>query len=323
MNTLSNSKKFSLIVDRYRPLTVGGKILVSLSLGGLYSVMQYLSMTDKSVFFSQYCWIVGVIISTCLMSVYIATDIVRSNIDTIDAMQGNDHLTGKVMEVWLTNERFLLAGLFWGVGNTLVAHLLGIPAELYSSLLSLLLTYLGYFLAGFTAGMGVLAMIAVIVLYLKLAPELAHSLDSERTDTAASLKKLSDALWSFAAMILVIGLCVSSYMLAVDWQLMHQPSTRVIFLLWISQPYVVGISVVLIPGLLVRRQVSHYKDYRTNQLKREKSKLYMSLKRFEASDDESIIQRQKDITEKLNILNTKMDEIKKLRSHHIDSSENH
>jgi hypothetical protein len=45
----------------------------------------------------------------------------------------------------------------------------------------------------------------------------------------------------------------------------------------------------------------------------------MALKKFEASDDESIIQRQKDITEKLNALNTKVDRLKKLRSYHIES----
>jgi hypothetical protein len=305
--------------DRGTCLTVGGKVLVSLSLGGLYILMQYLVMLDKATFYSQYCWILGIIISTCLMSLYVSTDIFRSNIETIDTMLGNDQLTRYVVEFWLTNNRFLLAGLFWGTCNTLVAHLLGIPGELYSSALSLLVMYLGYFFSGFAAGMGMLVIIAVIVLNLKLAPELIHSLDSNSSAAAKSLKKLSDALWVFAALISLIGVLVSMYMFAVDWQLMHLSSTRAIFLFWISQPYLVAISIVLIPGLAVRRQVSHYKSYRINQLKREKTELYMALKKFEASDDESIIQRQKDITERLNALNTKVDRLKKLRSYHIES----
>ncbi len=305
--------------DRRTALSVGGKVLVSLSLGGLYILLQYLVIPDKGAFYSQYCWVLGIIISTCIMSMYVSTDIFRSNIETIDNMQGNDQLTRFIVEVWLTNNRFLLAGLFWGTCNTLVAHLLGIPGELHSSALSLLVMYIGYFSAGFTAGMGMLAIIAVIVLYLKLAPELIHSLDSESSDAAKSLKKLSDALWFFATLISLIGVLVSMYMFAVDWQLMHLSSARVVFLFWISQPYLVAITIVLIPGLAVRRQVSHYKSYRIRQLKHQKTELYMSLKKFEASDDESIIQRQKDITQKLNTLNTKIDRLKKLRSYHIES----
>jgi hypothetical protein len=324
MNSLSKYKEFSPFYDPCDgsgPLTVCGKLFVSLSLGGFYILMQYLAIADKAAFFSQYCWILGIIISTCLMSLYVSTDIFRSNIEAINTMQNNDQLTRHVTEVWLTNERFLLAGLVWGTSNTLVAHFLGIPGELHSSILSLFVMYLGYFFAGFTAGMGILAMIAVIALYLKLAPELDHFLDSDRVDATKSLKKLSDALWFFAALISIVGVLVSMYMLAVDWQLMHLASTRVIFLLWISQPYVVAVSIVLIPGLVVRRQVSHYKTYRTSQLKQERSKLHMSLKTFEASDDESIIQRQKDLTEKLNTNNTKMGKLKNLRGHHLDSSE--
>ena len=309
--------------DRGKTLTVGGKVFVSVSLGCCYILLQYLLISDKAAFLNQYCWILGVIISTCLMSLYVSTDIFRSNIETIDSMQGNDRLTRHVIEHWLSNNRFLLAGFFWGTCNTAVAHLLGIPGELHASVLSLLVMYLGYFFAGFAAGMGMLAIVAVIVLYLKLAPELDHSLDSERSDAEASLKKLSDALWFFATLISLVGVLVSMYMFAVDWQMMHQSTTRMIFLFWISQPYLVAISIVLIPGLAVRHQVTYYKSYRISQLKQEKTKLYMSLKKFEASDDDSIIQRQRDINEKLNTLNTKIDKLKKLRSYPIESREDH
>ncbi len=324
MSNSSDTATFSPFYDPKKGeagLSVVGKVAVSLSLGGIYVLAQYFAITDKAVFFNQYCWILGVIISTCLMSLYVSTDIFRSNIEAIDALHGNDQLTRHTINVWLSNHRFLLAGCFWGTCNTLVAHLLGVPGELHATPLSLLIMYLGFFFAGFTAGMGMLAIIAVIRLYVRLAPRLIHSLDSDRLDADASLKQLGDAIWFFATLIALIGVLVSLYMFAVDWQLMQFTSAKIIFLFWISQPYLVAVSIVLIPGLIVRRQISQFKTYRLDQLKKEKTRLYVSLKKFEASDDESIIQRQRDITEKINTLNTKMDKVKKLRSHHIDSSD--
>lgn len=307
--------------DRDASLTVGGKVFVSVAAGGLYVMTQYLMMSDKGAFFEQYCWILGVIISTCLMSLYVATDIFRSNLHTIDSMQGNDRLTRRVIGDWLTDSRFIIAGLFFGMCNTVVAHALGIPGDLHAYPLSLSVMYIGYFFAGFTAGMGMLAIFAVIALYLNLAPELDHSLDSDRVDATTALKQLNNSLLFFATLISLVGVLVSMYMFAVDWQLMHLASARMVFLFWISLPYVVAISVVLLPNLAVSRQVSYYKNYRINQLKQEKSKLHLSLKKFEVSDDESIIQRQRDIGEKLNTLNTKIAKLKKLRSYHNDSSE--
>ncbi len=326
MNSSTNHSEFSPFYDprdKGTPLTVGGKVFISLAVGSFYIFIQYLVMPDKSAFFSQYCWVLGVIISTCLMALYVSTDVFRSNLETIDALQGNSKLSGHIVQFWLNNSRFLVAGLSVATANTLVAHLLGIPGELHASPLALLVMYLGYFGSGFTAGMGLLAIFSVIVLYLKLAPELERSLDSETLDIASSLKQLSNSLWFFAILASMVGVLVSLYLFAVDWQLMHTPLAKSLFLFWISLPYLVAVSIVLIPSLVVGRQVSYFKTYRIDQLKQEKAKLHLWLKRFEVSDDESIIKRHREITEKLESLNTKIRKLEKLRSHNFDRSEEH
>lgn len=69
-------------------------------------------------------------------------------------------------------------------------------------------------------------------------------------------------------------------MFGVQWTFVYKPYVQVIFLFWLCFPYIVAISVVLIPGLAVRRQVSYYKVSKANQLKLEKARTYASYKQF-------------------------------------------
>ncbi|MFT6092630.1 MAG: hypothetical protein ACJA2Q_000519 [Pseudohongiellaceae bacterium] len=296
------------------------KSLISLVIGGLYIAAQYSAMADKSVFFSQYYWVLGAIISAAIMALYIATDVFRASLSTVNKFEGSDQLSSYIVRHWLSDYQYGLAGLLCGSINVAVAHLLGIPGEFHSSPLSLSLMYVGFFVAGFTAGMGLLAIVAVIALYLKLAPRLQRALDPDDPDGNGGIKKLGDSLWFFAMLIAAVAVLVSIYMLGVKWQYMHLAYVRWIFLLWISLPYLVAISVVLIPGLAVRRYVSHYKADREIKLKQTKAELYSSFKEFENSDDETIISSKKEISEKLTHINDQMEKLRKMRNSHIDSA---
>lgn len=296
------------------------KALISLAIGSVYIAAQYLVSADSSAFFGQYSWVLGAIISTAIMALYIATDVFRVSLGIVNKFEGNDHLSNYIVHHWLSDNYYGLAGLFLGAANVGVAHLLGIPSEFHSTALSLSLMYFGFFIAGFTAGLGALAIVAVIVLYLKLAPRLQHALDPHDPDGNGGIKKLGDSLWLFAMLVAAVGVLVSVYMFGVKWQNMHLAYVRWIFLIWLSLPYLSAISVVLIPGLAVRRHVSHYKAYREIQLKQTKAELYSSFKEFENSDDESIITSKKEISEKLSNINDEMEKLRKMRNSHIDSA---
>ena len=300
-------------------LSYTAKSAISLAIGGIYLVVQYFAMPDKLVFFSQYCWVLGAIISTSTMALYIATDVFRASLKTVNKFEGSDETSSYIVRHWLSDQHFALAGLFFASVNMGIAHLLGIPSEFYSTPLSLCLIYLGNFVAGFTAGMGVLAIFAVIALYLKWAPSLQHTLDLNDPDGNGGIKKLGDSLWFFAILIGAVGSLVSIYMFGVEWQFMHLAYVRLIFLFWISLPYLVAISVVLIPGLVVRRHVSHYKNFREIQLKQTKAELYSSFKVFKNTDNESIINSKREISEKLIDVNDQMERLRTMRNSHIDS----
>ena len=137
-------------------------------------------------------------------------------------------------------------------------------------------------------------------------------------DGNGGIKKLGDSLWFFGGLIGAVGVLVSIYMFGISWVFMHKRYVQFIFLFWISLPYVLAVSIVLIPGLAVRRQVSYFKSYKSGQLKHEEMKLYSSYKQFESKEDEEIIAEKKELGEKLERIQSELESLKKMRNSHID-----
>ena len=317
----TQKSNFYPFFDPYRDsgsLGYGSKLGISLGMGAFYSLLQYTALPDKVIFFSENCWILGLIISTACFSLYIATDVFRHNLHTMRAIEGERAASLRVVDEWMNDKWLLLAGFGFAAANTTVGHLLGVPAAFFESTTGLAMVYFGFFLAGFACGMGLLAIAAVIVLYLRFAPSLQHSLDPGNPDGNGGIKKLGDSLWFFGGLIGAVGILVSIHMFGVSWTYMHKQYVQFIFLFWVSLPFVLAVSVVLIPGLAVRRQVSYYKFYRASQLKQEKVKLYSDYKQFESKEDEEIISKKKELGDKLEKVQSDLEKLKQMRTSHID-----
>lgn len=299
-------------------LGYGSKLGISLGFGVGYALLQYFSLPDKMVFFSENCWILALIISTSSFALYVATDVFRNNLNTMREIEGNYVGSLKVVDEWMSDKWLLLAGFSFGAANTTVGHLLGVPSFFFEATSSLMMVYFGFFLAGFTSGMGLLAIAAVIVLYLKFAPSLQHTLDPSDPDGNGGIKKLGDSLWFFGGLIGAVGVLVSIHMFGVSWTFMHKQYVQFVFLFWVSLPYILAVSIVLIPGLAVRRQVSYFKLYKSGQLKQEKVKLYSSYKQFDSKEDEEIISEKRELGEKLERIQNELEALKKMRNSHID-----
>ena len=299
-------------------LSYPSKIGISVGFGIFYILLQYVSLPDKMVFFRQYCWILGIIISTSYLALYIATDVFRRSLVTINEFEGDDRMSDQFVETWLSNRWYLLSGVVWATANTSFGHLMGVPAEFHESLFALTSIYIGFIMAGFSAGMGLWGIFAIIVLYLKFAPNLQHTLDPSDPDGTGGIKKLGDSLWFFAMLTFTIGVLVSMYMFGVRWEFMYKGYVRAIFLVWLAMPYLVAISIVLIPGLAVRRQVNRYKSYKSDQLRQQKARVYSSYKEFHEADDDEIISAKKELNDKLIHIQEQMDRLRKMRDSHID-----
>ena len=299
-------------------LGYGSKLAISLGFGAAYALLQYYSLPSKMVFFSENCWVLALIVSTSSFALYVATDVFRNNLNVMREIEGKYAGSLKVVDEWMSDKWLLLAGFAFGTANTTVGHLLGVPSVFFESTPSLVMVYFGFFLAGFSSGMGLLAITAVIVLYLKFAPSLQYTLDPNDPDGNGGIKKLGDSLWFFAGLIGVVGVLVSIHMFGVSWTYMFKPYVQFVFLFWVSLPYILAVSIVLIPGLAVRRQVSNFKSYKSSQLKQEKVKLYSSYKQFEPKEDEEIILEKKELGEKLERIQNELETLKKMRNSHID-----
>ena len=322
--------EFYPFYDPYREgdtLTYGSKAGISLGIGALYLLFQYYSLQDKAVFFPQYCWILGIIISTATMALYLATDVFRRSlavmreIETSQTSSVDREVSLTVISEWVSDTRYLLAGIGFATANTTVAHLLGVPTEFHESVFSLVMMYTGFFLAGFTCGMGMLGIIIVIVLYLEFAPTLKDSLDPNNPDGTGGIKKLGDSLWIFAGLIGSVAILVAIYLFGVSWVYAYKGYVQVIFIFWVGLPFIVAISVVLIPGLAVRRQVSSFKQHKSKQLKQEKSKLYSDYKNFDVDEDEVIIAEKRELSERLMKIQDELDNIRAMRNSHIDGKD--
>ena len=291
---------------------------IALGSGAVYLLLQYYSFPDKMDFFQQYCWVLGIIISTSMLAMYVAAEVFRHSLATMHKMEVGHFVSQEIVSKWLTDKKYLLAGFGFATVNTAVGHLLGVPAEFHESVVSLSAIYLGMFAAGFASGMGLLGIFAIIILYLRFAPNLQYALNPENPDGIGGIKKLGDALWFFGALTGLVGVLVSIFMFGVNWTNVHNEIIQNLFLFWVSLPYVFAVSIVLIPGLAVRRQISYFKHYKEKQLKREKAKLYSSYKKFDAMEDDAIINEKKVIKERLNRIQDELEKLRKMRNSHID-----
>ncbi len=321
MTIIPKQPGFYPFYDPYRgsdTLNYPRKIGVAVGLGSFYVLAQYYSLPDKLAFFRQYCWILGIIISTSMMALYISTDVFRHSLKVMDEFEGDSDIRNQIVATWFSDKWYLLTGLGLGTVNVTVSHLLGIPADFHATVFSLVTIYFGVFLSGFTAGMGLHGIISIIVLYLRFAPNLRHSLNPNDPDGSGGIKKLGDALWFFGMLIGAVAVLVSIYMFGVQWAFVYKPYVQVIFLSWLAFPYIVAISVVLIPGLAVRRQVSYYKKDMASTLKQEEAKIYASYKRFDEKEDEIIITEKKELNKELDRIQDDLKKLKSMRNSHID-----
>lgn len=316
--------RFHPFFDPYRQghsLTTRVRIVIALGIGGFFAALNFLALPDKSVFFEQETWILGAIISTAILALFIATEVHRGNFKLIDRLLGNNRLSDELVQGWLSDRAYLRAGLIFAVMSVTVAHLLGVPKAFHVGLWPLISIYLTYFVSGFTAGMGLWSIFGVVVLYLKFAPLLPHTLDPQDPDGVGGIKLLGNSLWFFATLVAAVGLLIAVYLFSVDWVFMEQEAIRLLFSVWLALPFVLAISIVLLPGLAVRRQVSRFKHYKAEQLREEKAQLFASYKQFQAAGDDEIIASKKELNERLNQVQQQMQQLRRMRNSHLDRSD--
>jgi hypothetical protein len=119
----SQKSNFYPFYDPYRDrggLGYGSKLGVSLGFGTGYALLQYYSLPDKMIFFSENCWNLALITSASIFSLYVATDVFRSNLNAMREIEGKYAASLKVVDEWMSDKWLLLAGFAFGTANTTV-----------------------------------------------------------------------------------------------------------------------------------------------------------------------------------------------------------
>ena len=299
-------------------LSLRARVAISVAIGLLYGMTLYAAMEDKAAYIEQGCWILSVVMTTCIFSIYLATEVFRHSLTAMNALTGSNQLSKGVVDLWLSDRAFVIAGVVFALSNASVAHLMGVPTEFHDTAFAYFVLNLGFIITGFTAGMGLWAIFSVIVLYLKFATTLQHTLNPNNPDGLGGIKMLGDALWYFAMLSAAVGLMVATYMFSVDWTNMALGYVRNVFVLWISLPFIMAISIVLIPGLAVRRQIDLYKSFWESQLLQERAQLYSVFKKFKLSGDDEIITTKKELDDRMQLIQEQLKKLRNMRSSHID-----
>jgi hypothetical protein len=138
-------------------------------------------------------------------------------------------------------------------------------------------------------------------------------------DGAGGIRRLGDALWFFALLTGAVGMLVSMYMFGVSWTNASEPVVRALMLLWVAMPYLVAISIVLIPGLAIRRNVRYFKQHRVNELRQQRAEIYSSMKNVSASADQDIVAQHRELKQRLSHIQDQIGKLKSMRESHIDA----
>ncbi|MEQ9210167.1 MAG: hypothetical protein RLN96_10050, partial [Pseudomonadales bacterium] len=182
-------------------LSFASKSTIALAMGLLYALLHYFVLDDAMSYFEYNLWIMGVIISTSILALYIAVEVFRRNLEIFSELEGEQAISEYMINSWLSDNRFILSGVLFTLFVLGSSISFGIPTAIRPDSASLAVYVIGKLLAGFFSGMGLHGIVSVIVLYLKIAPELQYSLDLSRPDGINGIKKLGDSLWFFAGLV--------------------------------------------------------------------------------------------------------------------------
>ncbi len=240
--------------------TVGGgvlsRIMISLALGLAFFLAHYASVGIGIV--KDWSWFLAPLISAVMLCVYYATERLRDVIMVLAAQSSESD--GKIAFISahriLSDRNFVLAGLFFGGLNCLMALSFGLP---YTARPAAITIMFGYFLAGFLCGMAVLGIYAVCFLVNTYAPKLRPSLDLTAPDNCGGTLFVGEALVAFSSVTLFIGVLISIYIVNTAWSGGNTEEVFVLKCFWIAFPYILSLIVLLVPAIPLHNELAAYK----------------------------------------------------------------
>ena len=255
---------YEVITERLPgPSSVIWKVFLPLILGLIFLVAHFRSI--GKVMFSDWSWLLSVLISSSLLLLYYATSTLRGILPQIDrrlqkkgeAYHRENQPYFMSIKRTLGNSKFLLAGLFFGSLNCWMGYSFGVP---YGGLAGRVTIFSGFFVVGFICGMAALGIYGVLDTIKALMRTENIEIDYSAPDGSGGTLFLGEALVKFGSVTLVMGVLIAIFIVNFKWA--ASPDNDLIKALkwfWIAFPFALSLLVLLAPSAEINRKLSDYK----------------------------------------------------------------
>lgn len=256
-----------------------GKVVFSVLIGFNYLIIHSISIGQAV--FDQWGWLLSVIITVAMLSLYFATHTLRHLLVEINVRIDTKASVAlsRIIKQTLNDKRFIRWGISFGLLNCCVGGIFGIPQD-YVTILQKLVIYSGYFTAGFVCGMAVLGIYGVSLLIATFAYKAKHPFDFTFPDGCGGTLFLGEAIAIFSLVTFTVGVLITAYILKAPWIRNDNDGVILLKYMWIAFPYIMALVALLAPAIPISTQLKKYKQerdlYFQNKLDAIRNKLELS-----------------------------------------------
>ncbi|MFZ1920222.1 MAG: hypothetical protein WAU57_01180 [Xanthobacteraceae bacterium] len=235
-----------------------GRVLISLVLGFAFVAVHFLAVHYAGVgtdIFSDWSWFLGVLISTAMLCLYIATSTLHALLSRLAIYSANNPVYHARLKDTLSDRNFVVVGAFFGTLNCVLGYSFGLPYSNGQAIISILF---GYFVVGFIGGMGLLGIFGVFVAMRVFARDLKPSLDFTSPDNCGGTQFIGETLVVFSSVTLIVGVMISTYIIETNWS-GHTSGITGLRYFWIVFPYVMSLIILIAPAIPLHLELRQYK----------------------------------------------------------------
>ena len=242
-----------------------GKILFAFFFGGGVLVIQYLSIGIKV--FENKGWVLSVLISVAILCLFYATHIFRLLLPQLGSKLDSNNRDIFIASIhkYLSNVKFVLTGIIFGVLNSGMGYIFGLPA-IYNSMLEKVTILGSFFVAGFVCGLAILGIFGVTKCILVFSNKCDDFFDYSSQDYCGGTHFIGQALVIFGSVTLIVGVLISLYISNTAWGNKESILVKLLYYFWVIFPYLMSIFVLLIPAISINKALTMYKLNKEVQL---------------------------------------------------------
>jgi len=207
----------------------------------------------------DWSWLLGLIISASLLSLFYATHTFRAALREIRLRTSEADFAVFVERAnrVIGDRRLVLSGTLFGLTNCLFGLAFGLPD--YGSSAGHVSLLVGYFLAGLFCGMAAYGICGVSLVMNELSGSIGQSLDFTDPDRCGGTGFVGAMLVVFSAVTLIVGVMISVYILKAPWSAGDSWWVLLLKGFWIAFPYLMSLTALVVPAMGVHEVLVDYK----------------------------------------------------------------